>query len=230
MFEEKKDPQGLSYRIIAWTEYGLSKIDLSEIDFSNVLWQLEEVVDMSNSNAKIDFETSFDRILSANDAPVRVINFNLENVDLHDAHANLIGYSSGSNYKGTNMQMNSLEGKKFINCNLEGFDFRNMKLFSAALTSESVTSYVGTSFTGTGVTIEMKEDHKEVVAEEIRNGHLYGCYVNGTYIPDPSSEETQKKKEEILEQYKRFEWNYHREFDAEMLRLRRLKAAEDSYF
>lgn len=207
LFEEKISNAGVKYKTIAWTEYGLSKIDLSKIDFSNVLWESEEVVDLSNSNAKIDFETSYSRLISAQDMPVRVVNFNFENVDLRNANGHLIGYSSGSNYKGTKVGIKSPKGRKFIDCNLEGFDFSRVTLQSKVYDlSSAPTVCTGTNFTNTGITIIAKNTDMEAVAKEIRNGNLYGCYVNTTYIPN--AEETKKKKEEVLEQYAAFEDEY----------------------
>lgn len=65
--------KGAYCKVVAWSGSFLSKIDLSEIDFDNVLWRGEYVVDkkdnyvvksdvlpiiLDNTNAKIDFSKS----------------------------------------------------------------------------------------------------------------------------------------------------------------------------
>lgn len=73
IFNTGKSEEGTPYKAIVWSGPFLRKIDLSKLSFDNVTWDRDDVayskvrlathfkyiIDLSNTNAKIDFSKSF---------------------------------------------------------------------------------------------------------------------------------------------------------------------------
>ncbi len=61
--EETMDKEkGLKAKVPVWSGEFLQKIDLSEVDFTNVLWSTRDNSDFYDTNAKIDLTKSFEAI------------------------------------------------------------------------------------------------------------------------------------------------------------------------
>ena len=208
-------------KFIVWSGSFLSKIKLNEISFDNVSWDIrgcienditfkeeciEEIkkvtegnfkVDLSNTNATIDFSKSFYSIIGLG---ASIDNCNFENVNLSNntlTHA-MMGHSNFSN-TGLKIVYNTQTTKAqddfvIFDCNMTGTDLSECIVTDVELCDTMRNS----NFNGTGLKVIMnkgKEIQQVYVGQEIKKGHLDGCYVNGVLI---KTEEQRKKQAEEL--------------------------------
>ena len=123
-------------KFVVWSGDFLSKIDLSNANFDNVLWDVEKneinsiktpyykvsEINLSNTNAHINFYNAFliDDTLTVNGC-------SFENVDLSKSYADKIKYSANSNFKNTNANL-KLKFTNMKNLNLENVDLSNYEV------------------------------------------------------------------------------------------------------
>ena len=187
---------------IVWSGPFLSKIDLSEMSFDGVLWDNEYTfedrirkldmeqweIDLSNTNAKIDFSKSFD---VDSYWPFRC---NFENVDLSNT---TIMQAQDSNFSNTGIKINVdkvVEGMDstaydsfFGECNLSGLDFSSYTIGADVLYCDQLCSGIHeTDLSNTGLHIIIPDDADEGTLESIKQllmeGKLVGCFINGKEV------------------------------------------------
>ena len=198
---------GKVVKYIAWSGEYLQKVDLSEISFSNVLWdgRYSNGIDLANTNANINFLTAAD---CENNSSISLYFCNLENVDLRFSNAQVISTLIDSNLKNTNA---SLLFNQYIfertlnvrNTDLENIDLSNVEIDQIILSGESSTALANCNLKNTGINIffhtTLNNDEKNTLSELIKNEKLSECYINGKLIQ--SSEEKKKNAQSLLAIY-----------------------------
>ncbi len=174
-------------KFIVWSGDFLSKIDLKDVNFDNVVWDTEvsgvnvcfiknwydkvNKINLKNTNVKIDFSKAF-KITNYNKEEQELIinNCSFENVNLTNSHAEVIRYCYNSNFKNTNANLclnNDIFN--FVNCNLEENDLSEFTidykiLFNSRFNNKSLSD---SSLKNTGINIiydyKTPENLKELV-------------------------------------------------------------------
>ena len=238
-------------KIIVWSGDFLSKIDLSEVSFDDVVWnvqsfledadyaieksiksenaekatqystkdytELEEMygrfyrINLSNTNAKIDFSKSFEGKLCM--GTVRIAHCNFENVDLSNntIYDPIIEHSNLKNTKIVIKKSPTSDPyDQIIYCsNMSGTDCSEYTVFGEFF----LDTHKDSIFTNSGLRIVIDKDWEDeditnervtnYIAQEIKNGHLEGCYVNDVLIKSQEQRlEDAKRLKEELEQGK----------------------------
>ena len=202
--------------IFAYPYEGLCKIDLSEVSFINVSFDSLDNIDLSNSNACINFDCAL------SDGKEHIYkNVNFTNIDLSNSYEygereSLITFENCT-FKGTNLKISDLQPAIFKNCDLSGLDLSNIELYSNGayeLVADNLSfKYCNLSNTKAKVYIGnfyKDDDYNEERAKEylgilISKNYLDDCSVNDVYV---KPKELQiKEAESILSEYN----NYKRE-------------------
>ncbi len=212
-------------KFLIWSGPFLSKIDLSEISFEDVVWNLQECetssyglfetnyyqnissIDLSYTNAKIDFNQSY----RMKQFDYEIVNgVKLEGVDLSHSNGECIKDFNNSNFKDTNIlvqfhfNLNDLADQNnswVCNTNFENVDLSNVEIpawyFSEYLEEHGI---YGGNFTNTGLkintTIEPEDEADlksglKTIGELVQNEAFIHCYIDGTLML------SRKEKEEI---------------------------------
>lgn len=204
-----------------WSGPFLSKLDLSKVDFENVMWNMAywqhelfddtrnkfegiKKIDYSNTNAKIDFTKSFDAILD--NGRWWLIDCDFSNVDLSNNEMSGDSVAEDTNFTNTGIRIRMDEEVELFSCILNGTELSPK---SISLDRFMELEYDGTNFTGTGLDItysdddavdkERRESNLEKLGAEIKAGNLTGCSVNGTKIL--SKEEAYSKAVKARQEY-----------------------------
>lgn len=208
LFEIKKDENGQEYKEIIWgMRAGLDKIDLSDISFDNVNWELDYLLNLSNSNASIKFKNAY-----RGKKGVVVSHVDFENVPLSKSNADAIDSAHNCSFKGTKIKLTPFTPttmKRFTQCDFTGVDLHESVLTSfQILVGNPVDCFKGSIFKNTGIHIEMTNlvDHQNSISRMIHDGDLAGCYVNGVYILD--AEQSKQKANDMLSEYRTYVDNY----------------------
>ena len=226
--------QKILQKYIVWSGDFLQFIDLSKVSFDNVDWDVRvsnhyrshanhykkiNSINLSNTNAKIDFSKSFNINLNR---PVSLFKCNFANVDLSNSHGEYILDIIDSNLSNTSINLDlELENKFFngiltdssyysiIDSNLENVDLSKYTINPKSFTSEFDCLYISktTNLSNTGININVfKKDYSkdilEVLKEMIQKDALKGCFINRQKIS--SKEEKQKRKETLKNEYNYF--------------------------
>lgn len=190
---DKKTGDIIKYPV--WTGEFLDKIDLSEVDFSNVCWDARDeaydesghYIDLSSTNAKIDFNTSYGKIIrNCNfcecqdllniDTMEQIYNSDFSNcdIDICPLLDKIQGIKSDNDYKNYVFQNSKLNG-----CQICCYDY-NFNIDKC-----DYLSIVNSNFTGTTINFICDLSNKatlEKVLEMIKNNRIGGCYLNGKYV------------------------------------------------
>lgn len=207
------DGRKLEVKFIVWSGSVLSKIDLSEVSFDNVEWDvsskyykiINEIgagvteIYLANTNAKIDFNKSFSRLAYPN-SKIKITRCNFYNVDLSNANGEVIDNISNCDLVNTNIKLDLNMNNKMViwRSNLSGIDLSNMALpVSVFVSKESSNFYIiDTDLCDTGIHIEYRDYSK------LPNGML-SKYINKKRSRETFDEEETKeyeKYEDILYQ------------------------------
>lgn len=153
-YSDKEEEREIVVKYIVWSGPFLSKIDLSEISFDNVCWDptpfceaymnfykdykkktkpIKEMIDLSNTNAKIDFSKAF--VMDYDDDDIlSVYNCNFANVDLSNSHAEKIVTFTNCNFSNTNANIfDERDFKKrffLVDCDFSNNDFSKIEIKS----------------------------------------------------------------------------------------------------
>lgn len=119
-------------RRIVWSGQFLRKIDLSEVSFDNVHWNYENhdanckyIVDLSGTNATIDFSKSFDNIYSQKSGVV-INSCNLSETDLLNGEVITKIYNSDLSNSSLNLGTGERGNLRIFNSNLNGVNLSNL--------------------------------------------------------------------------------------------------------
>lgn len=203
--------ESVKKKIIAWSGDFLRKVDLSKISFENVDWNYEKdrAVDLSYTNAKIDFSKSFEVLHpKTKNSKATISHVNLECVELESSNCNYLGKISCCNLVGTHFKINPKVPQLIRDCNLHGNKHESTKIPVAALcqvpsnnNKRQILSLFNTNLCYTRLEFfASPEDLKDetinsALVTAIRAGHLWGCYVNGNYLENPQFIKEKKVQE-----------------------------------
>ena len=215
--------QKAQVKYLVWTGKFLRKIDLSEVSFDDVLWDLDYVpagyfmygtpyryegireIDLSNTNARIDFSKSFEGKHLRNDEnkgnnkDIIITRCFFDNVDLSN---NVLGdtcdcWLRECDFSNTGIVLNfgGEYGISMADCNFTGLDLSKYTVDEFFFTTDRrisgedgrlLTGGVNNNFTNTGLNVQTYEEGPALVTrhlgQEIQMGNLVGCYVNGKKI------------------------------------------------
>ena len=208
------DGRKLEIKFIVWSGNLLKKIDLGEVSFDNVEWgshldlgskgQYQTVygkenlqkwpIILSNTNAKIDFNKSFSRLAFPNNK-IEIVHCDFSNVDLSNAHGELINSISSSDLGNTNIKLNLNEAMFIYNSNLAGADLSDITLpASVFVFKESSNFYIiDTNLCDTGIHIEYRDYSKLPIG-------MLSKYIKKKRSRETLDEEETKEYEDILYQ------------------------------
>lgn len=221
IFDKYKLGNGKVVKVPVWTGEFLSKIDLSEVSFDDVVWdddligrKIEYYSDDPNyrvnlfiTNAKIDFSKAYwgskeSKCLS---------NLSFFGTDLSNSNIDIIDSFKQCNFTCSKINIDSKDRlSKFENCNLFSNDLSKIEIYIMEcydMIKKSI-SLNGNNISGTGLkfTIDVKLDKKDVklcetLKDKISKGYFSGCYINGVRILTETEQE--EKKKQILTEYRR---------------------------
>lgn len=231
------------FKMVAWDMKHYDKLDLSEVSFDNVYWGDERILDctesirpkltagelkfrpvinLSNTNAKIDFLKAIPIIVKTGRYKnkchnVRIIyRYNFDNTDLSN---NFLydGYIIKSTVlANTNINIDFINNYFVIDfTDLSNVDLSNNtvteKVFST--NEDEPQIYISHSVlrnTGLNITLPSYQVIKtnDVLNSMILNGHLKGCYINGRVVGTDSKEERIIKKHQLLEELVQYQTSF----------------------
>ncbi len=206
-------------RLIVWSGNWLQKIDLSEISFDNVLWDVNIIkkfhkdvnINLAHTNANIDFSKASLSNFDENNK-ISLYSCDLTDVDLSKSNYNYIGDAKYCNFSNTNININNLSDGIFDrcifnDCNGKGFEIKFDELYRKFFLSSFINA-------GINITTEDTEiaNLRRYLTEQIKNGSYQHCYVNGNYIK--TSREKEEIKQKLKNEYFRFiEGNIDKVYD-----------------
>ena len=172
---------------------------MSCLDYRKVydsIFYLEEnqMVDYSNTNAKIDFDDAYSGSVSRCD---------FSNTDLSESNISCLCEFRYCNLSGTHIDAGNdiSELPTFNSCNLTGFDLSGLTIDL----SELQEYFENSILTDTKICILFSDEEEcdsldiNHFKESMKKNALIGCYVNGKLIHN--SEDQKKNKKEVLTKY-----------------------------
>ena len=215
-------------RYIAWSGPFLSKVDLSDISFDNVLWgyygkyderfyinndNKDIYVDLSNTNANIDFSTSARRRYDGYDT---IINCNLTKVDLSKTSLGKDSVILNSSLRKTNLVFNNDTIGVFENSDLTGTDMTNVVVTEYSFCTDENGFGPFTILKNTGLNIrtnvESEEEYEDALRLSMSLGNLDGCYLDGELIDSElkDREENRTFINDVDSQIKKLEYKHRK--------------------
>ncbi len=215
----------LPRKIVIWSGEFLRKLDLQEVSFANVDWdmanldinltakQQEEIyeelretllsrdnqdylVDLSDTNANIDFSQAFNQ-------GQHISCCNFTNLDLSTAHAEQIHTLTDVNLSNSGAKLALKHITTCKNSKLNQLDLTEYTLTEQEITNNG--SFHHTSFTDTGINLQIdmhKVNHLKDLELSILLHYFDGCTINGQYfnpttIPDQLTTNENKQLKEL---------------------------------
>ena len=189
---------GKKYKKIVWQGDFLRKIDLSCINFDNVIWN---GIDLSHTNANIDFSTSCDGI-------VENCNFSYVNLEKSNVSSLNCIVESDFSYSKADIRLYDKDGKEnfsyFYKNNLCGLDLSKYCIFAKDLVNYKDEYLANCTFKNSKITINYDKFNdkmfSKVLGLMIKNGSLEGCFINDRYI-SPMSFRHAKRHDEFVKYF-----------------------------
>ena len=209
-FLRKVDLSEVSFDNVDWTCYGLSAIDKKIYNYdiqNNKPDTSPYLVDLSYTNAKIDFSKASQTIATPENQKTNIAYCNLSHVDLSDSNCSHIYSIINSDLSNSNLKIDekfSLKentqstydfietyilnyDRKIVNSNLEGNDFSNIKMSAIDIYENART----TNFANTGLNIVVETKSEQaywnfIYSEIIAKGYLENCCVGDLIIDSKS--------------------------------------------
>lgn len=234
IFEEVEIEGEKNAKIIYWTHPVLTKVDLSRVDFSNVIWtndrdKFDKInkkyfptvvsvypqgeyapISLGGTNVKIDFSKSFE---TQHGEDIVLKNINLEGIDLSAAHIEEISTLVSSNLSSTGIVASPNEFPTCHSCDLSNNDLSALSIpmedvlesgFSDICLTESDISNTGLKIIYDITSYKSKNIKKDIKAL-LESGRIYGCYINDRLVLYPQNrEELQAKAKKIKEEYENY--------------------------
>ena len=188
LFEKYELEDGRTIKIPVWSGEFLQKLDLSEISFENVLWDVNQYGDYLNKDIPVV-------------SSVNLINTNA-NIHLERPQTSF-NIMSHCNFEGTDLSSQTIYLSEFGNVSdaslviMPNCNFRNTGVY-VVLNNETVNG---------NLIWEGEEDKaRRQVSEMIKNGLFDGCYVDGYLVENGKITEQlapnrKAKKQEEYEEY-----------------------------
>ena len=187
------------HKVIVYSGSLLSRIDLSEVSFDRVVWNLHKDIDLSNTNAKINFSKS-----KSPDGSFSINKSNLANVDLS---SNILSgkfklFMCDLSNSGLKIDFSDRSEFNINHVNLSGNDFSGWTINGKVFEGEGNSYIVDCNLRNTRLNIIADYNLEGSLLENnIKLGYLDGCYLNGQLIGPTSEKDRQSAYEEILQGY-----------------------------
>ncbi len=199
---KNKDGKNKTVKFLVWSGSFLSKIDLSNVDFSNVAWDINfkkndqqyylehgiTEINLSNTNAKIDFAKG-----PMDDVCDVISGCNFEGTDLSKSFSNIIDFNKmvseddcrkmhiyNCNFKNTKLKLDINKIIKYSYSN----NFSNNDFSKVNISIDFIINNPNNNFSYTEINIyNRSEYYKENIYDEIyRKDNFKGCYYNNDFI------------------------------------------------
>lgn len=199
LFDVVKDRNESEAKFLMWSGLFLSKIDLSEVDFDNVVWDIEYDIDgkryyldngiteinLSKTNAKIDFTKShnFEKLYHPTISGCNFFGTDLsKSFGVHGIFTSNGIYVNNCNFKRTKLGLDLFDRiKEAYSNNFSNNDFSKLRI-----SKEFIINNPNNNFNNTGINIIDKENDKTDLYEELfERNNLINCYFNGYSIHFP---------------------------------------------
>ena len=223
----ERDNKKIIVKSLVWSGPFLRKVDLSEVSFDNVDWdvsylgeffkkkyQFISTIDLSGTNAKIDFSKSFNALIGK---PVVLTRCNLANVDLSESHGEYIASIMSCDLSTTNIKLDlylkTFDEKDCVyyirNSNLENIDLKRYEISINCFNETFEFIYISpsTNLANTGINIctrplAAKKENYLILKEMLKTNRWQNCFINGKRIL--SLEEIEQRRIENLTRYNQF--------------------------
>lgn len=212
LFDEKIDENGEKYKVLAFFYEGLCKLDLSNISFDNVsFFENGERVDLSNTNAHIDFTQSYEFF---KEDRIKISNISFRNVDLTKSHLDLVtaknrGEIFQTNLSNTGIDLNNVKATIYQS-DLSNNDFSKLKLCVDKENSEFGLTFTNNEgllidfcdLSNSKANIELtsiSNSAKSSFRTLINRGFLVGCFINDKLMR--SKIDLTRESYELLKEY-----------------------------
>lgn len=196
----------------------IENLDLSDYSFEDVSFNSSFPVNLSNTNAKIDFHKCFTYKVGGD---FRLKNINFSNTDLSESNITGVKEIINCDLSNTKIEWPS----NYFNAENTNFSNTDMGRIYVPLTSLTSFNYADTQsftnciFTNTGLHLTVKnieklkymyphgakdviKERRLITKELIENGAILGCYINNTLIKP--KEEYEKIAEDMSSEYSKF--------------------------
>lgn len=162
----------------------LSKIDLSEVSFDNVMWKLNyepesyfiegskyhyqgiDIIDLGNTNARIDFSKSVDGKYGESSTSLEFYGCNFGGVDLSNNIIDCDCHIYECNFSNTNISinLNSNHSIKIYDSDMSGNDFSAYTVDEKIFTAVEDTFVVDCNLNNTGLKVKFTAIPSEIMA------------------------------------------------------------------
>lgn len=211
IFPDDLDGRKVSVKYLVWSGSFLSKIDLSEVSFDGVLWNIiynaencfgensknvyQEygitMIDLSNTNAKIDFSKSFGSNLYGITIEIELFGCNFSNMDLSNNFVDYDFTAEKCNFINTGLSVNfkSDSDIRFYSSILSGLDLSEYTV-NETFFGEEYQQYIGFNcdLSNTGLRVKTSD-----IPDEICSIYKKWLSLRDLYISDDTSEVEKKK-------------------------------------
>ena len=230
LFDYKYDKKGRKYKQLACIGHNLCKLDLSEVDFSNVSYNSPFPACLKNTNVKIDFAESYEY---KTEGEINVFNVDFQNVDLSNNDFDKLtndvectAQFSCCDLRGTNIFVGLTAMMAFINCDLSNIDLNDYTAHiegSEAETKRLIIAddcynllFNGCNLSSTGIRIsgvtpDFTEEDREALNLAIARRQLDKCILvevknGGVKVEHPIKSKRQNisQKSRLLKEYQTF--------------------------
>ena len=204
-------------KYLVWSGPFLSKIDLSEIDFNDVEWNINDEyyvknsiksIDLIRTNANIDFSKSFD-YKEHNSLNISFCNFKGTNLSksFKSIEFDKLKEISNSCFKNTKLNINI---NNFKNTRIYNNDFSECKFENCTIDESVLTKYPNNNYSNSNIRIKAQELTENLYKNIYECGYLDNCYINdkkidsSVIIDDKAREYTNKRtKNEYIKEYRK---------------------------
>ena len=196
LFDTFEDKNGNKFKRIGFLSNNISKLDLREISFDDVSFNGDdypnldegETVNLSNTNAVIDFSKSYEYKTTGQ---VVITSFdlhgtNLSNNNWHGLTQKCFGFIKNSDLSETKTKLTD-EGRKvylkFNKADLSSNDLSDLSIgYESQISKSPEIAFISCIFTKSGINIDYRGGNKETIREIVTSPNYKGCKYNGRPI------------------------------------------------
>ena len=215
LFDVGYDDDNVKYKKFAYYNVGLEKLDLSKISFNDVSFKSDYQIDLSDTNAKIDFFKTYEwktnHVMFIRNVKFKNVDLsNNEFVKLKDVDDAIVIFAE-CNFSNTKMHLYYFP-MTFASCDLSNNDFSKLYLDPKGVEDDSSRVILENgplqmedcNLANTGIKIGYNSD-KLNFSPLIEKGYLDGCIFHGVRIK--SKEEQQEEATHLLKKYNDYKSN-----------------------